>query len=129
MPRTTMLISQFEQHFNCPPEQLFHAPGRVNLIGEHTDYNDGFVLPAAINFGTDIAAKARADRNINVLAIDCNNETNSFSLDKIEFSQQMWVNYIRGTLQALMQSYPNISGADLVVSGNVPQGTGFELIS
>ncbi|ALS33313.1 galactokinase [Pseudoalteromonas translucida KMM 520] len=125
MPRTTMLISQFEQHFNCPPEQLFHAPGRVNLIGEHTDYNDGFVLPAAINFGTDIAVKARADRNINVLAIDCNNETNSFSLDKIEFSQQqMWVNYIRGTLQALMQSYPNISGADLVVSGNVPQGTG-----
>lgn len=125
MPRTTMLISQFEQHFNCPPEQLFHAPGRVNLIGEHTDYNDGFVLPAAINFGTDIAAKVRADRNINVLAIDCNNETNSFSLDKIEFSQQqMWVNYIRGTLQALMQSYPNISGADLVVSGNVPQGTG-----
>ncbi|WP_372760449.1 galactokinase [Pseudoalteromonas sp.] len=125
MPRANMLISQFEQHFNCPPEQLFHAPGRVNLIGEHTDYNDGFVLPAAINFGTDIAAKARDDRTVNVLAVDCNNEQNSFSLDNIEFSQQqMWVNYIRGTLQALLQSYPHITGADLVVSGNVPQGTG-----
>jgi galactokinase len=125
MPRTKMLTEKFQQHYQCDPEQLFHAPGRVNLIGEHTDYNDGFVLPAAINFGTDIAAKVRTDRTVNVLAVDCDNQVNSFSLDNIEFSQQqMWVNYIRGTLQALLQSYPNICGADLVVSGNVPQGTG-----
>jgi len=125
MSREKMIADLFNQHYHCAPEQIFHAPGRVNLIGEHTDYNDGFVLPAAINFGTDIAAKSRSDRTVNVLAIDCNGEENSFSLDCIEFSeQQMWVNYIRGTIQALQNVYPNIQGADLVVSGNVPQGTG-----
>lgn len=123
--RTQMITELFNQHFGCQPEQVFHAPGRVNLIGEHTDYNDGFVLPAAINFGTDIAAKLRSDRFVNVLAVDCNGETNRFSLDDIAFSQdQMWVNYIRGTIGVLMETYPDISGADLVVSGNVPQGTG-----
>jgi galactokinase len=125
MPRVKMIRNEFNKHYNCPPDQIFHAPGRVNLIGEHTDYNDGFVLPAAINFGTDIAAKLRTDREVNIMAIDCDRETNSFNLDFIEFStQQMWVNYIRGTLQALGNTYPEIRGADLVVSGNVPQGTG-----
>lgn len=125
MARTQMITELFNQHYQCQPDQVFHAPGRVNLIGEHTDYNDGFVLPAAINFGTDIAAKLRSDRTVNVLAIDCNGETNSFSLDDIQFSQRhMWVNYIRGTIAILLATYPEIKGADLVVSGNVPQGTG-----
>lgn len=125
MSRQAIISEQFNQHYHRAPTQVFHAPGRVNLIGEHTDYNDGFVLPAAINFGTDIAATLRSDSTVNVLAIDCNGETNSFDLDKIEFSnQQMWVNYIRGTLQVLQHAYPNMRGADLVVSGNVPQGTG-----
>jgi len=125
MPRKTFITEKFLQHYNFLPEQVCHAPGRVNLIGEHTDYNDGFVLPAAINFGTDIAAKIRSDRSVNVLAIDSNNESNSFTLDDIQFSQQqMWVNYIRGTLQVLLKMYPQMKGADLVVSGNVPQGTG-----
>jgi galactokinase len=125
MSRVAMITEDFIQHFSCTPDQIFHAPGRVNLIGEHTDYNEGFVLPAAINFGTDIAAKLRSDKTINILAIDCEGETNSFNLDKIEFSEtKMWVNYIRGTLKVLRSAYPDISGADIVVSGNVPQGTG-----
>jgi len=125
VPRKTLIVEKFQHYYNFAPEQICHAPGRVNLIGEHTDYNDGFVLPAAINFGTDIAAKLRLDRIVNVLAVDCNSESNSFSLDDIQFcQQQMWVNYIRGTLQVLLKTYPDIKGADLVVSGDVPQGTG-----
>jgi len=125
MSRVAMITECFVQHYNCAPDQVFHAPGRVNLIGEHTDYNEGFVLPSAINFGTDIAAKLRSDKTVNILAVDCEGETNRFDLDNIEFSKtKMWVNYIRGTLKVLRNAYPDINGADIVVSGDVPQGTG-----
>lgn len=125
MSRFDQLTTQFVAQFQQQPTALVHGPGRVNLIGDHTDYNDGFVLPAAINFGTDIAATARDDRMVNVLAIDCDGEFGSFSLDDIQFNQdKMWLNYVAGTLQALLTVFPNIKGADLVVSGNVPQGAG-----
>lgn len=118
-------LEAFESFYLSSPEHVIDAPGRVNLIGEHTDYNDGFVLPAAINFATNIAAKVRSDRIINVLAVDCHYQHNSFSLDAIAFSEQhMWVNYIRGTVAELLKIYPDIQGADLAISGNVPQGAG-----
>ena len=60
----------FERHFDATPAQLSIAPGRVNLIGEHTDYNDGFVFPVAINFHTCVAASPRSDRTISVVALD-----------------------------------------------------------
>lgn len=125
MTRLQTLISTFENTFNTAPEAVCHGPGRVNLIGDHTDYNDGFVLPAAINFGTDIAANPREDRTVRVIASDISKEMESFSLDNIEFNEQvMWVNYVAGTLQCLMAHYPDLKGADMVVSGNVPQGAG-----
>ncbi|WP_057831462.1 galactokinase [Colwellia sp. TT2012] len=115
----------FQQQFQSSAELVCHAPGRVNLIGDHTDYNNGFVLPAAINYGTTIAASAREDKVIKVYAHDCHQQTNEFSLTEIVFDQQMmWSNYVRGTLQALMKTYPDINGANLVVTGNVPQGAG-----
>ncbi|NQY62548.1 MAG: galactokinase [Alteromonadaceae bacterium] len=115
----------FEQQFQCSAEIVCHAPGRVNLIGDHTDYNDGFVLPAAINYGTTIAASSREDNVVKVYAHDCDQETNEFTLSDISFDQQMmWSNYVKGTLQALMTTYPDIKGADFVVTGNVPQGAG-----
>jgi len=115
----------FEQQFQCSAELVCHAPGRVNLIGDHTDYNDGFVLPAAINYGTTIAASAREDSIIKVYAHDCDQQTSEFSLSEIVFDEQMvWSNYVRGTLQALLIKYPDIKGANLVVTGNVPQGAG-----
>jgi len=120
-----LVIQLFEQQFKRSPEMVCHAPGRVNLIGDHTDYNDGFVLPAAINYGTTIAASVRADNLIKVYAHDCDQQTNEFSLDDISFDQQMmWSNYVKGTLQALMKKHPEINGANLVVTGNVPQGAG-----
>lgn len=120
-----VVTDTFLTHFGYSASTFCHGPGRVNLIGDHTDYNDGFVLPAAINFGTDIASSLRDDRTIRVLALDCDGESAEFSLDDIQFNeQQMWVNYVAGTLKALMAEFPNIKGADMVVSGNVPLGAG-----
>ncbi|MBA6327598.1 galactokinase [Colwellia sp. MB02u-6] len=115
----------FKQQFQGSAALVCHAPGRVNIIGDHTDYNDGFVLPAAINYGTTIAASKREDRIVKVYAHDCGQQINEFSLDDISFDQEMmWSNYVKGTLQALMKKHPEIKGANLVVTGNVPQGAG-----
>jgi len=115
----------FKQQFQDSAALVCHAPGRVNIIGDHTDYNDGFVLPAAINYGTTIAASKREDRIVKVYAHDCGQQINEFSLDDIIFDQEMmWSNYVKGTLQALMKKHPEIKGANLVVTGNVPQGAG-----
>lgn len=115
----------FEQQFQYSPAQVCHAPGRVNLIGDHTDYNDGFVLPAAINYGTTIAASVREDNIVKVYAHDCEQQTSEFTLSEIVFDEQMmWSNYVKGTLQALLKKYPDIKGANIVITGNVPQGAG-----
>lgn len=125
MSRKQIVENAFSERFGYEPSGIFHGPGRVNLIGDHTDYNGGFVLPAAINFGTDIAASLNQDRSVRVLALDCNGESSEFSLDEIGFDQEkMWVNYVGGSLLALMKAYPEISGVDMVISGNVPLGAG-----
>lgn len=125
MSREKLLTSLFFNLFHSTPDLVTHAPGRVNLIGDHTDYNDGFVLPAAINFGTDIGASRRNDKKIRIYAHDCDRKITEFSLDSIQYNESsMWINYVLGTLKILMESYPDIQGADLVVSGNVPQGAG-----
>ncbi|GLX86088.1 galactokinase [Thalassotalea loyana] len=125
MNRNELLTRSFAKAFGAQPDIVCHAPGRVNLMGDHTDYNKGFVLPVAIDFGTDIAASLRDDRQVNVIAIDIDNEQVEFSLDDITFDQKYaWSNYVRGTLFALMQSYPDIKGANITVSGNVPRGAG-----
>ena len=115
----------FEQQFKQTAALVCHAPGRVNLIGDHTDYNDGFVLPAAINYGTTIAASPREDNIIKIYAHDCDQQVSEFALDEIVFDQKMmWSNYVKGSLQALLKQYPAIKGANIVVTGNVPQGAG-----
>jgi len=115
----------FSQEFNSTAEIVCHGPGRVNIIGDHTDYNDGFVFPAAINCGTTIAASKREDNIVKVYAHDCDQQTNEFTLTDATFDQEMmWTNYVKGTLLALMKKYPDINGANFVVTGNVPQGAG-----
>ena len=119
------LTSIFQQRFNCRPDVVCEAPGRVNLLGDHTDYNDGFVLPAAINFGTYIAASKRHDKQIFAYAEDYGSALDSFSLDDIAFNQnQMWSNYLRGTLKLLQRQGAEFGGINLIVTGNVPQGAG-----
>ncbi len=119
------LEQAFVKHFAKTPELTVQAPGRVNLIGDHTDYNQGFVLPAAINFATYIAASKRNDNKVRVLAIDYGEQLAEFELNNIHFDpKRMWLNYVAGTVQALAKSYPNIQGADIAVTGTVPQGAG-----
>jgi galactokinase len=120
-------VSQtFKQQFGYQQAFIIQAPGRVNLIGEHTDYNDGFVLPCAINYQTMVAASARKDNIVRVISVDFDNEVDQFDLTKeIEFvEQRMWANYIRGVVKCLLARGYQFGGADITVSGNVPQGAG-----
>ena len=116
----------FEASFGSPPQHWVQAPGRVNLIGEHTDYNDGFVLPCAINFGTLIAASARADAVVRVVAADYGAEVDSFRLDQpiLPLAEGAWPNYVRGVAKYLLDTGLPLQGADLALAGNVPQGAG-----
>ena len=101
------------------------APGRVNLIGEHTDYNDGFVLPMAIEAGIEMAVRVRADREVRVHAADLG-ESVAFSLDEpiSPDPTHRWSNYVRGVLWALGRSGVALGGMDLAFGGNLPQGAG-----
>jgi len=116
----------FERHFNAAPTHVAQAPGRVNLIGEHTDYNDGFVFPVAINFHTCVAASPRNDRTISVVALDENSQQVEFDIDATaEFDTNApWSNYVRGVVVELLAAGFKLVGANLAISGNVPLGAG-----
>jgi galactokinase len=126
MNRQALAQQAFEHAFGYASDRVFDAPGRVNLIGEHTDYNDGFVLPATINFGTTIAASARADKRVRVCAANFNEEVIEFSLteaiDSVE--SPSWSNYVRGVTKTLLQEGHALIGADIAISGDVPYGAG-----
>ena len=118
--------ASFEQVWGYTPSHIIQAPGRVNLIGEHTDYNDGFVLPCAINYQTVVAAAKRQDNLVRVVSVDYGNALDEFDItQEIQFQEdKMWANYIRGVVKCLLaRGYP-FTGADISVSGNVPQGAG-----
>ncbi|WED21257.1 galactokinase [Vibrio sp. JC009] len=126
----TTLSNSVQQSFSTvlgyDATHIIQAPGRVNLIGEHTDYNDGFVLPCAINYQTVVAAAKRDDNIVRLVSVDYDNATDEFDLTKeIEFQQdKMWANYIRGVVKCLQGRGYKFGGADISVSGNVPQGAG-----
>ncbi|MWP61002.1 galactokinase [Gilliamella sp. Pas-s25] len=116
----------FEIKFGYKPDTIVQAPGRVNLIGEHTDYNDGFVLPCAIDYQTVISCHKRSDDLVRVIAVDYDNQQDEFLLDSpIEkHPSYRWANYIRGVVKHLKKYANNIHGVDFAISGNVPQGAG-----
>ncbi|WP_159738604.1 galactokinase [Vibrio atypicus] len=116
----------FEQVLGYVPSHIIQAPGRVNLIGEHTDYNDGFVLPCAINYQTVVAAAKRDDNIVRVVSVDYDNAVDEFDItEEISFQQdKMWANYIRGVVKCLLERGYKFNGADISVSGDVPQGAG-----
>jgi galactokinase len=122
------LSEEFQRHYHIAAELVAYAPGRVNLIGDHTDYNDGFVLPAAINFGTYVVCTRRDDRQVTIIAKEYAEQRVSFNLDELSkdvpVEYPSWSKYVLGALLALKNQGADISGADLLVSGDVPQGAG-----
>ncbi|USD62481.1 galactokinase [Vibrio sp. SCSIO 43140] len=120
------VMTSFEAVLGYKPSHIIQAPGRVNLIGEHTDYNDGFVLPCAIDYQAVVAATKRDDNLVRVVSADYGNAIDEFDLSQaITFQQdKMWANYIRGVVSCLITRGYEFTGADIAVSGNVPQGAG-----
>jgi galactokinase len=117
------LRSEFTNRFGTVP-RVFRAPGRVNLIGEHTDYNDGFVFPCAIDFAAYVACSLRDDRRINVASLTLDTGF-SFGLDDAEgagFPQ--WVRYVQGMAILLERTGRKLTGADVLIDSSVPIGAG-----
>ncbi len=115
-------MAEFASAFGRPAEMLSIAPGRVNLIGEHTDYNEGFVLPVAIDRTVAVAAAARDDRTVVVRSADYG-ECDKFSLGAVHHKGS-WRDYVRGVAWALEYEGHRLRGADVVISGDVTQGAG-----
>jgi len=119
------LLSSFSAQFgaNAKP-RIFRAPGRVNLIGEHTDYNDGFVLPAAIDLYTWTAIAPRSDRKLVVFSQNLN-ETAEIDLESPSITaRDHWLDYVHGVALMLQRSGIPVPGANLAVYSNVPIGSG-----
>jgi galactokinase len=124
MPEISDLRDAFNERFASHPRLIVRAPGRVNLIGEHTDYNEGFVLPIAIDRATFVAARSRADRTMRVYSANFAEE-DTFSLDRIERSEvHPWSNYVRGVVKGLLARDLPLTGADLLIESDVPLGGG-----
>lgn len=100
------------------------APARVNLIGEHTDYNGGYVLPAALNLAVTASGSPRDDNIVSVCAADIG-EKAEFTLDRIEFeSSSFWLNYVKGVAFYLLEAGAGLKGSDILIKGDIPSGAG-----
>lgn len=119
------LKSEFTAIYAAQPEIVVRAPGRVNLIGEHTDYNDGFVLPVAIDKCIAIAARKRDDQTVILHSLDFNS-TVEFTLDAIQRSSgvEMWSNYIKGVAYLLQEAGYKLSPCEAVITGDIPIAAG-----
>lgn len=117
------LIKQFESRYQSIPSHRVRSPGRVNLIGEHTDYNHGFVLPIAIEQAIEILFSPRQD-NIISITLSASNETQSFCLDDANMNCSSWVRYAKAAVQALHQQYSCNTGFNAIISSTLPQGAG-----
>lgn len=114
------LINRFVELYGRKP-QLFFSPGRVNLIGEHTDYNNGFVMPFAINKGTFIAIAKRDDNIVNVYSENLD-DSSSFDITKIKQEiSNTWQNYIKGVINIINQDFSSdIKGVDIYIFSDLP---------
>lgn len=117
------VMQVFASHFNAKPDFLVRAPGRVNLIGEHTDYNDGFVLPMAIDRAVWIALRSRADRRVSVHSLDLGLSAD-FELDSLSRGESSWIEYLKGVAHELQVDGFKLQGWEGVMAGDVPRGAG-----
>ena len=125
-PRVEEVQRKFVQLYGNRPEIVVRAPGRVNLIGEHTDYNDGFVFPAAIERDVLIAASPRLDGQVRACALNFN-QSSTFTLNTLRAAgegREKWSNYLRAMAWILLQEGHDVVGMDCAVHGSVPLGAG-----
>jgi len=119
---TKILEQSFLTYFNAKPEFIVRAPGRVNLIGEHTDYNDGFVLPMAIDHAVWIGLTPRTDSTVRIRSLDLEVDS-AFDLDSLTKGDG-WIEYVKGVAYELQKSGYHLRGFDAVMTGDVPRGAG-----
>jgi len=120
------LLARFRQVFPRGKGSVFmaRAPGRVNLIGEHTDYNEGFVLPVAVDREVRVLGQRRPDDRVVIYSANFDRRA-SFELDALGLAtRQSWINYPQGVADALQRAGHHLAGANLVLWGNVPLGAG-----
>ncbi len=120
----TPLIEVFRRHYDSEPQLWSLAPGRVNILGEHTDYNDGFVFPAAIDRAIVTVAARRRDSTVRAYSVTFG-QADTFSLARLEpTAEAPWSNYLRGVLDQFQRAGFSPCGMDLIVDGDVPVGSG-----
>src|SRR6056297_1748586 len=125
MDRLKPLHASFEQAFSRRPEGTARGPGRVNLIGEHTDYNDGFVLPIAIERETLGAFAVRDDRRVRIASLQQPGASVEIDLSRpVQPDQPAWANYVRGVIAGLKARKVPLVGADVLFDSTVPIGGG-----
>jgi galactokinase len=120
----TELIQRFTAHYSAPPTLIARSPGRVNLIGEHTDYNDGYVFPAALDMGTLVLARPRSDGQLRTLALRLQAEDEISLADLRPQQGPEWTRYVRGMAAVLREAGCPMAGADLLIDSNLPLGAG-----
>ena len=115
--------SSFEQRFGIEPI-VIKAPGRINLIGEHTDYNNGFVLPAAVDQAIYLAIGKSGSSESTLVSLDMD-QTFEFSINDFQpTKEKLWANYLMGVVAEIQKSGREVTGFNIVFSGDVPQGSG-----
>ena len=118
------LLKKYRAHFGREPEVVAYAPGRIEVLGNHTDYNEGFVFSAAIDYGTFFAASPSASKACRLVAGDLMKEA-AFDTSRIEASKSdTWQNYVKGTLAGLIEVKAVPCGFDGMFLGNIPLGSG-----
>ncbi len=126
--RTRRLIAAFTKTYGHAPSRGVRAPGRVNLIGEHTDYNAGFCLPMAVGRDVRMVLRPRRDRTVRVLSLEKPGVVVSFELSRViakaTLEDERWADYIKGCVQVLLASKVKLIGVDLALTGDVPLGSG-----
>jgi galactokinase len=123
-PKLADLQQAFQRRFAAPHPRVFRAPGRTNLIGEHTDYNDGFVMPVAIDRATWVACAPRLDSTLRVFSEHFGEMVLFNPEDTSPAPRRDWSDYVRGVALALVDAKIDLVGADLLIRGDVPLGAG-----
>jgi galactokinase len=122
LPAEARALLAFAERFGGDPTLVVHAPGRVNLLGDHTDYNEGFVLPMALHRGAWIALRPRSDDRVVLRSLDFGDEQ-AFSLSAIHKGRG-WIEYVKGTAWALQEAGSRLRGWEGVLTGEIPIGAG-----